>query len=267
MKTRPPDLDYGEYADNGEKVGEYCREIIQVFTDFVIQLLEDYDKENSRQVKLGLKPLDLALFGQIYLDANRLQYAVMSAFIDIKRCVDFHNLFDCSHKVDICEHKVSGCLTRWFMRFCPAIIPSPLVADAESFYLARKGALGPADEATHRAWELLDLVTRLNEHFILHFVLHVIIAIPRYETVFFRQVEKRDLIYHLTYRAGHLQGTDWSMIFHWIQQGLSPRPALAYALWQGLKKVDFNDKPDLRAIYEDLTKQMDEAHQLLPDPD
>jgi len=289
MKAATQTVDYGEYTANEEKVREFCKEIERIFDQFVSQLSEKYDEENFRQIEFGLEPLDLTLLKRIYLDTNRLQRAVMSAFIDICRYAEFHELFDDSHvppRLDICEHKKGGFLTRWFIRFCPAIIPLPVAAAADSFHLKRYGALellkaeddldpkiktaavDELEKAAHRAWELLDLVTRLNEYFILHFVLHAVMAIPIHEDVFFTQVEKRDLVYHLTYRAGHLQGSDWSLLFHWIQQGLSARPTRAYALCQGLENIELSDRPEeLRATYEELTRQMDEANRLLPDPD
>jgi len=240
---------YGEYEESEENIHKFGSNIIGYFTKF----RRDFIKRHQDHIPTAL----LRETKKFTIDSVRLQKVVVSIFKDVKRYADFHNLFDCNGKIDICEHKEAGYFIKWFMSFTPILIPDAVVSQYRTHSI---------EFDNNNARDAYDEVEKINEYFALHTALHVFVKIPEQQGCFMHMEERRDILYMLTYRVGRLDGVDLAMLLHWIQQTLAQRPSYTYALLQALNHIPSLPE-SLLSQKRELEQQMEMVYSTMPEKD
>lgn len=254
-------IDYDEYTRD---YGDYTESSIKKFIRMFICLLGRHREDMS----VTYKQIDeMELVKGVYIDVARLQRVIVSAFDDIKRCADYHKLFEADDvskilTISICEHKIAGFFTKWFMTFSPIIVPPDTMKAFER--LCDKFEAEPDDERKKNVFQLRKWLNHINEYFIFWVAFVTIMKIPMQYISFLGREERRDLLYLLTFRTGRLQGVDLSLIFHWVQQALSERPSKSVAVANCWERVPAGaEKDEFRKEIADTLAGINRAKDLM----
>jgi len=243
------DIDYLEYNPaNPDCVNKHVLRIIAHFSKHHKALMKDLGESlpiNEAQLESWTK--------MIGIDVGRLQEAVQSALEDMKRCVDFHKLYDKNTKViDACHHKACAFFIKWFMCFRP--IHADGVLRELNVIMSKAGTSIPSNIA-----EAYLEIFNINEFFIFQTSIRSFLTMPFEHIAFMRPIEKRDILYALKYRIGRMQGVDLSMMLHWMQETLYYR-STDTEIKHGQYDTLVKESPSRDKMSDDAKKKFDEIN-------
>jgi|GEM_PF-4423850 len=209
---------YGEFYESPKNITTFNSNITDLFYNY---FLKNHCKTYGKHIPktIGAVP---KVFLTIYIDKPQLTKVAVSAFHDIQRCANYHNLFDKgTGEISICPHKKAGYIAKWFVAFSPIIVPENELYDIESQLVSARNA-GNSDLV--KIFEgLYHTIYYINEMFILRTVFTTYMGLSSKALNHITADEMMNLVKMMSYRSGRLQGVDLAMIFHWMQETLRER--------------------------------------------